>query len=66
MGLLDGIMKNYNKKIRILLFTSKLFFLGMGTTKRPVKCGRCKGNGVLDDFMVSTCPVCNGVGKVRI
>ncbi len=34
-------------------------------TKRPVKCGRCKGTGVVDVFG-STCPTCGGVGKIRI
>ena len=43
----------------------------MGKTERqktrPVKCGRCKGSGVLDIFDGGgTCPICKGVGKVRI
>ncbi len=38
----------------------------MGRAKRPVKCGRCKGTGVIAELMGATCNICNGVGKVRI
>ena len=54
-----------------LIFRIKLInlyenYMPMGRAKRPVKCGRCKGTGVIDDLMGATCHVCKGVGKVRI
>lgn len=33
---------------------------------KPVKCNACNGTGFADDFKALTCPVCKGVGKVRI
>ena len=39
----------------------------MGRAKGIVKCGRCKGTGVLDMFDGGgDCHVCKGKGKVRV
>ena len=37
-------------------------------TKSLVTCGRCKGHGVIQDYLGfdQTCPVCGGVGKKKI